>query len=701
MSQTNTNIKAKTSDPDLVELAGYHSYKDLSKDTIFKVNGTKFLVLDTRYEDPTGLDAMTVQNLKNGEVSIIYQGTQGQKKNGKMDLLTDAQLLSDINVRQLEAADSYYVEMKEKYDSLGGVTSVAGNSLGGPLASSIVVKHPEDEDNLRCVTLDPALLPKGMMDPNKEYKNIINYYGDNDVLTTALIGLDLDKRIPGERRDISFGFPFADDKLKNLGPFHTGFYGDNEHYVVAGEKINVAADDHIITSIWTGEPLYSGNTERIDITPEALAKLSKAMIGDDLSVHGKYTSIDSYMNKSQSLVEQEGERFTARLNELQDKIEEITESHFSHPLFKGMSTLAAPILLELDIWIALLGKAESFVRSINKVLDSPPLELVEHIVNIDLNVANIFEPPRELLSQFKENIVDLLQGFKQLSEHLIPTLLSGGKQVVEDVFVNDLNAHYKIVNQNIEKVSKHIELFNFKTNFVRAEMVMRDKNLAESITNKGSLLAVAPSMLNSSGEPLTESDHMLVGMKLGDLILDESIAILTAFGNNIIQAVVGTLIGIVSALEGSLEATILQIKSKAKIDSVAIPMDFLGLYSNLANKVNAIAESAIAPLEEITGTLGGVRDGLTRVFFGFPNIVNEFKPFLQNAILDQFKLAEINILNGVSSSLHGELVLLFEDIIYQLSEHKGNSITALHDTSQKVKADLETVREQIERITFS
>ncbi|MHC8521149.1 SA1320 family protein [Rossellomorea sp. H39__3] len=693
-------INEKVTDPDLVELAGLHVYQNPQiYDDPLEVNGKTFRVLDTRYDHPSGLDAMTVKCLETGEISVIYQGTQADAKYGKQDLKADAQLLSDLDVEQLDAAEEYYVEMKERYEHEGGVSYVAGNSLGGPLASNVVVEHPEDD--IRCVTLNPALLPKGKMDPNREYSNIVNYFGSNDVLTKGLISLGLDDRIPGERRDISFGAPYAGLQFNNIGPFHTGYYGNNKPYVVAGEKINVSADDHIISSIWTGEPLYSGNTERIDITPEALDKLSNALIGDDLSVHGKYTSIDSYMNKSKLLVEQEGERFSARLNELQDKIEEITESHFSHPLFKGISTLAAPILLELDIWIALLGKAESFVRSINKVLDSPPLELVEHIININLNVANIFEPPRELLSQFKENIVDLLQGFKQLSEHLIPTLLSGGKQVVEDVFVNDLNAHYKIVNLNIEKVSKHIELFNFKTNFVRAEMVMRDKNLADSITNKGSLLAVAPSMLNSSGEPLTESDHMLVGMKLGDLILDESIAILTAFGNNVIQAVVGTLIGIVSALEGSLEATILQIKSKAKIDSVAIPMDFLGLYSNLANKVNAIAESAIAPLEEITGTLGGVRDGLTRVFFGFPNIVNEFKPFLQNAILDQFKLAEINILNGVSSSLHGELELLFEDIIYQLSEHKGNSITALHDTSQKVKADLETVREQIERITFS
>lgn len=114
--------------------------------------------MNTNYDRPTGLDAMTVLNQKTGEISIIYQGTQADAKYGKLDLLTDAQLLSDLDVRQVEAADEYYLEMKKLFENEGGVSSVAGNSLGGPLASGVVVEHPDD--NIRCVTLDPALLPK-------------------------------------------------------------------------------------------------------------------------------------------------------------------------------------------------------------------------------------------------------------------------------------------------------------------------------------------------------------------------------------------------------------------------------------------------------------------------------------------------------------------------------------------------------------
>lgn len=61
------------------------------------------------------------------------------------------------------------------------------------------------------------------MDYNRDYDNIVNYFGDNDVLTKGLIALGLEDRIPGERRDISFGVPYAGADLEHIGSSHTGF----------------------------------------------------------------------------------------------------------------------------------------------------------------------------------------------------------------------------------------------------------------------------------------------------------------------------------------------------------------------------------------------------------------------------------------------------------------------------------------------
>ena len=124
----NTDI-ATNNDKDLVELAGLHAYTYPLFESVLQVNDTDYTVIDTHYEDPTGLDSMTVVNMETEEISIIYVGTDASGKYGKQDILTDAQLLSDLTPAQLAAARNYYTKMNQKFNQVGGVTSIAGNSL--------------------------------------------------------------------------------------------------------------------------------------------------------------------------------------------------------------------------------------------------------------------------------------------------------------------------------------------------------------------------------------------------------------------------------------------------------------------------------------------------------------------------------------------------------------------------------------------
>ncbi|WP_113928837.1 hypothetical protein [Bacillus sp. P14.5] len=60
------------------------------------------------------------------------------------------------------------------------------------LATSAAITHPE----VRSVTLNPALLPKGMADPNKSCDNITNCFTNYDDLTGTLTALSFDSGIP-------------------------------------------------------------------------------------------------------------------------------------------------------------------------------------------------------------------------------------------------------------------------------------------------------------------------------------------------------------------------------------------------------------------------------------------------------------------------------------------------------------------------
>ncbi|MCY8015109.1 DUF2974 domain-containing protein, partial [Bacillus haynesii] len=154
-------VKKKTiysKEKDLVELSGYHSYRNLKKGNDFTVNGHEYYVVNTLYNQPSGLDVMTVVNKETDEVIVVYQGTDAGKTNGMQDILTDAQMAGSITPKQVEAARDYYDQMKAKYGDK--LTSVCGNSLGGGLANAVAVEHPD----VKAVTINPSILPEGEVD---------------------------------------------------------------------------------------------------------------------------------------------------------------------------------------------------------------------------------------------------------------------------------------------------------------------------------------------------------------------------------------------------------------------------------------------------------------------------------------------------------------------------------------------------------
>ncbi|WP_156031550.1 hypothetical protein [Sporolactobacillus terrae] len=111
---------------------------------------------------------------------------------------------------------------------------MCGNSLCGALANAVAVHHK----NVRAVTLDPAILPEGMVKTNHKYPNVTNYFTKYDGLTRGELGLNLSDRFPG--------------------------------------KIAIAADEHIVTSIWTGSTKQAWiHTFRSQNYPSKIHQLGK------------------------------------------------------------------------------------------------------------------------------------------------------------------------------------------------------------------------------------------------------------------------------------------------------------------------------------------------------------------------------------------------------------------------------------------
>ncbi|EAD7214155.1 hypothetical protein ABY99_14820 [Listeria monocytogenes] len=110
----------KTPDTDLIELSGKWVYQHPVEGRTLDVNGTKYRVRAGEYNKASGLDYMIVENLATGEISMIFEGTQGTQ-----DFLTDGTLPGSIPNTQLREADTAYKKESQKYN----IKNVAGNSV--------------------------------------------------------------------------------------------------------------------------------------------------------------------------------------------------------------------------------------------------------------------------------------------------------------------------------------------------------------------------------------------------------------------------------------------------------------------------------------------------------------------------------------------------------------------------------------------
>lgn len=693
----NKNISINN-DKDLVELAGYHAYTYPQRGDILTVNGIDYQVRHENYEDPTGLDAMTIMNMDTEEMSIIYVGTDASGKYGKMDILTDAQLLSDLTPAQLAAARNYYNEMNNEYKEVGGVQSIAGNSLGGGLVGAVAIENPE----VKAVTLNPALLPEGMMDPDKTYDNITNYFSSYDVLTQTLIALNLHDRIPGKQYEIFNGIP----EFSKLATNHTGYLRneDGTQFYVIGEvgkpgygKIYIDADAHIVSSIWTGVPLYGGHSERIEINKENLDLLASSL---QSHVMERLNLAHEYLGNSVAIVDDEASRYYERLTRLQKIFEEMFENLISEPLFMGITSISNRLTAEIDHLISLLNVAESHAKSLNSILNSPPAELLEHIFRTNVSVESIFNEVRSFLYDLKADVQDLSKSLIRIISNKIPELFEGGKELWYDAVVSELKAHYGIVNNNRDKLLTHISEYQKQVQDVAANFHDRDLSLGQSIKNK-STHSHSISVQGTNTYKLEDSPYMELRMKIKDFQMDTAYSAFTTSTQALLLPLLHQGWVITLNIETALELLSGTIKGATKFAlDYTIPGKLFGLFTDFDDKIRNSVNNALEPLDELAGTIEGIRKGLNRLMTEYPTLLENFRPYVETALFNNNGYYNVHLYNLASIAILREMEMLFDDVVYQLGNHKAEAIEALCEVSKKVKGNMGILYEQVDRGTI-
>ena len=102
-------------------------------------------------------------------------------------------------------------------------------------------------------------------------------------------------------------------------------------------------------------------------------------------------------------------------------------------------------------------------------------------------------------------------------------------------------------------------------------------------------------------------------------------------------------------------------------------------------RVRRAVQSALEPLEEMEVTVEGLRKGFGRMIANLPEMLNNFKPYIDTAIFEPGKYENVRLYNVSALAILDEMELLFNDIIYQLSNEKANAIEATLEISQYLK----------------
>lgn len=429
-------ISSLTNHKDLVELAGLQSYKIKESDRFhfIKVNNKQYQIVNIigPKENKTGLNAMTVQNVDTSEYTVVFQGTQVKGKYGMRDMVTDIQLLGSAEPQQVKAARAYFDRMNEKY----GVHSVCGNSLGGALANAVAVHHK----NVRSVT---------------------NYFTKYDGLTRGELGINLGDRFPGRIYQINSGVPYFS---RAFASNHVGYNGEGPQYIEIGKKgepgygkIDIAADEHIVTSIWTGEPLYGGGSGQIKINKSSLDTLADAL---GSQVLGRLNHASDYIWNANEIVASEKAQRARRLAKLEKQFENVLEDGFGNSsLFKGIATGGYMIQSVLDHLEQRLLALDVCIRSIESIIFSPPAKIAKFVSAKNLGLSGLIEQALRYVHDLRRHFDQLGKNMSKIAKHEIPRLLANEATGALDAVADAFYKHEVMVGKNNQKLHHQIEAY--------------------------------------------------------------------------------------------------------------------------------------------------------------------------------------------------------------------------------------------------
>ncbi|EAD8369988.1 SA1320 family protein [Listeria monocytogenes] len=654
--------KLKTSDADLIELSGKWVYKHPGELSNINVNGTKYEVRAGEYNKASGLDYMIVENLSTGEISMIFEGTQGTQ-----DFLTDGTLPGSIPNTQLREADAAYKKESQKYN----IKNVAGNSLGGGLSNYVASKN----DGIRSVTYNPAILPKGTYDKNNP--RITNYLSEYDPLTLGERGMGYGDRLPGESHILQNNVPWLQTILSN----HTGY--DDAGVTVNGKNIPIDADAYLPVGIWSEQVLTGGgNGQKIDMNPDNIRILANSLRTRMMEQikRGQF-----YLDTAVDLVNNEGNHLDNRTTSLQETFDNL----LAEGEFGGIITSLANYAEFRDEMEKAKPVSYAAIDFMQRVRTLPILgEVLDVVSGSFFHALDLLVDIPALVNDLALRTEDMMDQVSKIKMQAIPELFKGiNDQYLSDAMVTELREHYKILDENKDLVVKQILTFSSQVTYVSNELEKADKLL--SATQKVQSVGAPPA---TQAYVLKESKALKDGMGKKQRLLDRNFRDFSTKTTNLLMPILNSIRSITNQLKQVIKSAIRYLEDlQTGLSIVKIP------FTDRDYQLKEELREYIRKLQEILLTVRGVGSAVKDMESNLEHVLAIYRPYIDTALFEGTKFQDVILLNKAATNIFHSAELVFGDIKHQLSGNTSAAISALDKLAVQTSNNMKNLLEQVKR----
>ncbi|EAF1658046.1 hypothetical protein CJJ43_03380 [Listeria monocytogenes] len=654
--------KLKTSDVDLIELSGKWVYKHPGELSNINVNGTKYEVRAGEYNKASGLDYMIVENTSTGEISMVFEGTQGTQ-----DFLTDGTLPGSIPNTQLREADAAYKKESQKYN----IKNVAGNSLGGGLSNYVASKN----DGIRSVTYNPAILPNGIYD--KDNPRITNYLSEYDPLTLGERGAGYGDRLPGESHILQNNVPWLQTILSN----HTGY--DDAGVTVNGKNIPIDADTYLPVGIWSGQVLTGGgNGQKIDMNPDNIRILANSLRTRMMEQikRGQF-----YLDTAVDLVNNEGNHLDNRTTSLQETFDNL----LAEGEFGGIITSLANYAEFRDEMEKAKPVSYAAIDFMQRVRTLPILgEVLDVVSGSFFHALDLLVDIPALVNDLALRTEDMMDQVSKIKMQAIPELFKGiNDQYLSDAMVTELKEHYKILDENKDLVVKQILTFSSQVTYVSNELEKADKLL--SATQKVQSVGAPPA---TQAYVLKESKALKDGMGKKQRLLDRNFRDFSAKTTNLLMPILSSIRSITNQLKQVIKSAIRYLEDlQTGLSMVKIP------FTDRDYQLKEELREYIRKLQEILLTVRGVGSAVKDMESNLEHVLAIYRPYIDTALFEGTKFQDVILLNKAATNIFHSAELIFGDIKHQLSGNTSAAISALDKVAVQTSNNMKSLLEQAKR----